>query len=326
MRTAVAQQLERLARPSEVSNRLRRAAWWAPCGPEGVAAKHPEIDGLWLMRKALSQDEVDSIRALAHMALLPPSASRTSGIHFELAAAEREVDMMLSSLRKQETGTSHVVEAAEATSVAIARRDELRRRAAGIAPPPPPLRSSTAWEWFPYEPWRCMAPMRPYPERGAASPAVQAKHLAGFEVFGSAPVEEWLSLEALERQCTSVNDDARRRGVAVLRRLQSALPTMLPEAISTDAVCMFFQWQALERGSAVGGHIDAATPPADTVCTLSLGNGSSDSVRVGNACLPVTAGDIYAISGAARWDVDHEVHCSSSDRLSLTLRYARVIL
>ena len=75
---------------------------------------------------------------------------------------------------------------------------------------------------------------------------------------------------------------------------------------------------------AVAAHIDADTPPAETVATLSLGAGAHDSVRVGHVAMRVVAGDVYAICGPARWDVDHEVHCSTADRLSLTVRYARV--
>ena len=36
----------------------------------------------------------------------------------------------------------------------------------------------------------------------------------------------------------------------------------------------------------------------------------------------VDAGDAYAISGKARWEVSHEVHAGTSDRLSVTVRYA----
>ena len=169
-----------------------------------------------------------------------------------------------------------------------------------------------------------MAPMRPHEGEARSAPiAVQRKWLAGFEVFDRAPVDEWLCLARLAERCAADGNDEAARGAARLRRLQAALPELLPVAIDRGALCMFHQWQQLERGVAVAAHVDAASPPADTVVTLSLGTGSADSVRVGDVAMRVVAGDIYAISGAARWDVEHEVFASTSDRLSLTLRFAR---
>eukprot|EP00966_Prymnesium_polylepis_P190088 4404947-Prymnesium_polylepis.1 len=81
--------------------------------------------------------------------------------------------------------------------------------------------------------------------------------------------------------------------------------------------------QLIERGGCVAAHVDAETPPADVVATLALGEGTRDTVRVGGAVIPLHAGDVYLISGSARWDVDHEVHSSTADRLSVTLRYVR---
>ena len=70
----------------------------------------------------------------------------------------------------------------------------------------------------------------------------------------------------------------------------------------------------------VAAHVDAPSPPADVVVTLSLGPGGA--CRVGPARFGLEAGDVYAISGPARWEVTHEVHASVHDRLSLTLRFA----
>lgn len=317
-RTIGVQWLESLATRT---GRKRAPEWWT--APSGQATEHPDLKGLWLLRGALDADDVAAVRALAHTALLP-SASR--GVHGELAAAERECDLMLSSLRKLPMGAANEVDAAEATAAALRRRDDLRVRAAQSAPLPPPLRTPHSWELFMFEPGRGMAPMRPHTgEPRSAPPAVQQQWLAGFEVFGSAPVDDWLCLARLaERMQHDGHDDA-ARGAARLRRLQAALPELLPVAIDPSAYCMFYQWQELERGVAVAAHIDASTPPADTVVTLSLGTGSHDSVRVGDVAMRVVAGDIYAISGRARWDVDHEVFCSTSDRLSLTIRFARPV-
>ena len=73
---------------------------------------------------------------------------------------------------------------------------------------------------------------------------------------------------------------------------------------------------------AVAPHVDAPTPPAEVVATLALGGGRRDSVRVGSAQIDLEPGDVYAISGPARWDVTHEVFASMRDRLSLTLRFS----
>ena len=73
---------------------------------------------------------------------------------------------------------------------------------------------------------------------------------------------------------------------------------------------------------AVASHVDAPTPPAEVVATLALGGGRRDSVRVGSAQIDLEPGDVYAISGPARWDVTHEVFASMRDRLSLTVRFS----
>ena len=167
-----------------------------------------------------------------------------------------------------------------------------------------------------------MAPMRPHGER-AASIQIGRKHFDDFEVFDRVAVDDWLCLARASERANRLGDDDAVCGASVLQRLQAQLPDLLPSAIDPSSLCLFFQWQHLERGTAVAPHVDANRPPADTVATLSLGSGAHDTVRVGHAKLRVTAGDLYAISGHARWDVDHEVHCSTSDRLSLTFRYAR---
>ena len=362
-RTAAVGALERLA--NQRTRSARATEWWAPEGHR--ALEHPELKGLWLLRQAVGPEDVATLRALARRAIHPAAASSTSGTHFELAAADRECDLMLSKLRELPAGSDGRVDAAEATEAALQRRDALRVQAEHVPPPPPPLRTPVAWEWFEYEPGRSMAPMRPHDaEERCTCAATQQRHLEGFEVFDRAPVEQWLCLRrltdslhgaetgraetggaiashgAVSGSNSAVSGTKRGvvvdgfvaggaevdthsealRGAASLRRLQTALPDRLPGAIGADCRCVFFQWQELERGTCVAPHVDADTPPADTVVTLSLGRGASDSVRIGHVAMEVLAGDVYAISGPARWDVEHEVHCSTSDRLSLTLRFA----
>ncbi len=326
-RTAWITALERLANPHRF-HRVRATEWWT-ADAKKKAAQHPELQGLWLLQQALSPDEVAAVRALAVAAIRPVTPSVAADLHTELATAERECELMLEKLPGLPPGSEAAVEAAEATNTAIQRRDALRAQASAVPPPPPPLRTPTQWEWFEYEPRRWMAPMRPHSGEVRAAPAqVQRRTLGGFEVFDAARPDDWLDLARLTDTVHSRRDEhalrQASRGAACLRRLQAALPEeMLPGAVPPDAQCMFFQWQLLERGTAVAAHIDAATPPADTVITLALGEGGRDSVRVGHVAMRVVAGDLYAITGPARWQVDHEVHCSTSDRLSLTIRFAR---
>ena len=44
-------------------------------------------------------------------------------------------------------------------------------------------------------------------------------------------------------------------------------------------------------------------------------------MRVGGVIFTVAEGDLYALVGSARDDVDHEVYAGRSDRLSVTVRY-----
>jgi|EP00900_Chrysochromulina_parva_P007375 hypothetical protein len=325
-RTAGVHALERLL--SEPLPKRRPIEYWSGPSQIGKAEQHPACPGLWVLRQALSPREVSEVRAFAELAMRPPSVESTDGVHATLAAAERECDLMLSKLRELPPGSDLYVEAAEATDAALQRRDELRAKARTTPLPAPPLRTRTRWDWFVYEPGRCMAPMLPHAgdSRALSSRALQRQHFSGFEVFDKAPVDEWLCLASLTESMQPGADAADARlGAATLRRLQTDLPnSWMHGAISADASCMFFQWQHLERGTAVAAHIDADVPPADTVATLSLGTGAHDTVRVGRVVFPLRAGDVYAICGEARWHVDHEVYCSTSDRLSLTIRFAKL--
>jgi hypothetical protein len=339
LKTAALNSLEWLSRPQRKVS--RPVTWWAPDG-RGVPLEHPELRGLWLIRGLVDRAGVSAIRCLAQHAILPPRPEATSNVHHDLAAAERECSMLLDRLREireedqRPSSSEAAVEVAEMVAVAMARRDGLRTRAAQAPPASAPLRTATTWEWHPYEIGRFTAPMRPHSAARASSATEQRQHLEGFEVFGSAVVDDWLCLNALEAQLKATEhalalapgeesgeeDEGAQEGVARLRGLQSLLPSLLPAAIGEDAVCVFHQWQLLERGSCIAPHIDAEVPPADAVCTLSLGTGHADSVQVGNVAFQVLAGDLYLISGPARWEVDHEVHRSTRDRLSVTLRWA----
>lgn len=287
---------------------------WCPASSSNAAIEHPEVKGLWLLQQAVDPAGVEAVRDLISAVTLPP---RDLGVHAEADKAEREAALLLEQAAKLSAGTEHAIEASEQASVAIARREALRAAAAKLPPPPPPLRSNLAWEWYQFEPGRLMAAMLAHPAAGGATFACQQQHLEGFEVFGKAPVADWLSLERL---ASAAAPPEVAGGAARLIQLQRLLPTLLPCVATLDQPrCIFHQLQLLERGACIAAHVDAPTPPADVVATLSLGSGS---VRVGGAHLSLRAGDVYAIAGAARWDVSHEVHASWTDRLSVTLRFA----
>ena len=296
--------------------------------------EHPELSGLYLMRAAVEPSGVSAIRALVDAVIHPP---RSRGVHGEAEAASREAEVLLQQSKLAPAGSEEAVEAAEIASASLARRDALRARAAEQPPPPPVLRTPTAWEWYPFEPGRWMAPMRPHPAEGGTSATAQRAHLNGFEVFDSADVTTWLSLECLEREAAKGGDGGlggidilAHAGTARLRRLQAEARSMLPciASLPQPALCAFHQFQLLERGARIASHVDAPLPPADVVATLSLGapcgidDDASSTVRVGHVRISLRAGDLYAISGAARWQVAHAVDGSTSDRLSLTMRYA----
>ena len=327
---------------------------WLPATTSGKAVEHPAVPGLFLLRQAVSPSDVHALRAFVDSTTLPP---RCLGVHDAAERAEREAAVLLDAASKAPPQTELAIEAAEQASSAIARRDALHAAAASLPPPPPPLRTKSKWEWFPFEPGRLMAPMLAHPAHGGASFESQQEHLEGFEVFGNAKVADWLSLGHLEAQQRRQQQQGQQQpphgqqqlpqhnaekderilasahgvdwlgpeaseGLSRLIALQRELPSMLPCISSMPRPrALFVQLQHLERGRAIAAHLDAPTPPADVVATLSLGTGGRDTVRVGPAHFRVVAGDVYAISGKARWEMSHEVHASMSDRLSLTFRY-----
>jgi hypothetical protein len=152
-------------------------------------------------------------------------------------------------------------------------------------------------------------------DEACASTAAQ-RGLDEFEVFDRSHPRNWLSLRRLLDSETA--DVA--RGARVLRRVIDSIVEKLPGALSPRAGCDFLQFQYLERGASVTPHVDAPSPPADVVATLILSGDSS--IVVGDVAVELRVGDVYAIAGAARWDVEHEVRPSFADRLTLTLRYS----
>ena len=206
-----------------------------------------------------------------------------------------------------------------------------------------PCRSKTRWEWHEYESSsRRVAPiladedsrwsaqgMHPGPHMATASErngqdGAQAAadtrvdrrdwgELEDFEVFGGVDPKSWLSLSALQ-----ASTDVRVQQGAVL--LSDLIRHRLPRlGVPHMQVPSFLQLQTLERGCGIMPHIDAATPRAEAVATLGLIG--TCQVRVGPVLLPVAAGDMYVLTGEARWHVKHEVLPPFQDRMSCTVRF-----
>merc|ERR1712039_207397 len=83
--------------------------------------------------------------------------------------------------------------------------------------------------------------------------------------------------------------------------------------------CLFHQAQVLEPGAEVDPHRDAIPMGGDKIATLVL-EGSSN-IKVGSVVFTASAGDLYALTDHARYDIDHEVAPSFDRRLSMTWRY-----
>lgn len=307
--------LERLARGTGRKNGPAPSRWATESLPAGRAVQHPDLEGLWFVRNAVEPAGVAALRRLVDGTMLPP---RPDSLHAQMSAADREVAMLRQQRAQHESGTEQHTDLGLALGSALADRQAVADRA-GPSPPVPPLRGRTRWEWYTYEPARYMAPCLPHPDDCAAPTSVLPR-LEGFEVFGRAPVREWLGLSELAVTDEQAGRDGARRLRALTRELSSALAAAGGEGI--DALqAVFLQLQLLGRGAAVSSHVDAADPPADVVATVSLGEGAVDTVRVGHVVVPLQIGDCYAIGGHARWAVEHEVHPSWRDRLSLTFRF-----
>ncbi len=318
--------LERLARGIPLAG-VHAERWETAALPAGRVAEHPQQGGLLLLRRAATPDGVAALRALVAASVRQP---RQAPLQFKLAAADREVALLRQQRAKQLAGSEPHIELGVALGEAIASREALRSRAEAAGEPmTPPLRTRTHWEWFQYEPARFMAPMLPHPDDSASRSASTHARLeeslrrAPFEVFDRAPLGEWLGLRELEAGLSRADDEAceARRGVETLRALTRDLARTLATGASAVLDPVFVQCQLLQRGVAIASHLDAPDPPADVVATLALGDGTDDTVRVGGVVVPLSPGDLYALRGPARWDVEHEVHASRRDRLSLTFRF-----
>ena len=331
-RYALGGALERLARVGPSKTVGRTSLWEVDhAQSSSLALAHPDLPGLWLVPSAVSPAGVRAIREMAAWALHSPPTDRSTGVHARLGAAERELSRLM-ALHQMRDGVDdvHVGEQLSALQRELA---QLRGRAAAEPAPHPPTRGAGGWEWFEYDPGRFLAPMHASADGGVPRDTL-TPHVRSFEVFDRADPSVWLQLDHL---CESAPT---QDGARVLRELQRRLPQILgptsdrslahsaaPQApaLPHGSRCTFLQLQLLERGARIDAHVDAPSPPADVVATLTLGEGKLDSVRVGHVVIPLRPGDLYLISHGARWDVEHEVHTSMSDRLSVTFRYVHSV-
>jgi hypothetical protein len=112
----------------------------------------------------------------------------------------------------------------------------------------------------------------------------------------------------------------RDAGAILLRRLQDDLSAgmLLPSAKGQP--CLFYQAQTVERGGAVGAHIDPLEKGGRCIATLTT-TGSGTDIRVADTVFFVEPGDVYGIEGYARYGVEHEVLPSLDDRMTFTMRF-----
>ena len=167
-------------------------------------------------------------------------------------------------------------------------------------------------DWYEYHPGRRMIPLQPFPN---VDPILAEGVLRTLESQNMRHPNTWPSLSNWIRKTES-------DGAKALVRLQQFLERgeLAPEA--NQERCLFMQIQHLERGSQVGGHIDDLRKGGRVISTAVI-DGAND-IRVGDRIFRVEPGDVYALASHARYDVDHEVYSSVSDRLSATLRFGLI--
>eukprot|EP00946_MAST-07B_sp_MAST-7B-sp1_P003760 g3760.t1 len=125
------------------------------------------------------------------------------------------------------------------------------------------------------------------------------------------------SWPSVSRYCQVPNYDP---GAKLLRKLQIDLSSgmLLPSAKGQP--CLFYQVQNVERGGAVGSHIDPLEKGGRCIATLTT-TGTGTDIRVGDTVLFVEPGDVYGIEEYARYGVEHEVLPSVDDRMTYTMRF-----
>lgn len=177
-------------------------------------------------------------------------------------------------------------------------------------------RSPTRWSWFEYDPARFIVGVLPNASFNSTPRHVQLSQLRDFEVFHSAPPEQWLDMTLL---CKSVDDDI-AAGAQALSQMQTSLLNFLPPPMPISS-CLFLQLQYLEAGARVMPHVDADDPPIDIIATIPITGGTDNLLRVASCEFKISPGDAYILSGKARFDVKHEVLAASEDRISVTMRF-----
>ena len=181
------------------------------------------------------------------------------------------------------------------------------------APAPQPLcrshapAASALWDWFAYGHARWMVPLQP--SEGVCD-AFACGPLSLLRSHNCTDARSWPALSGVDGA-----------GGDTLRMLE-ALPGLAMPSAFGGRPPLFLQVQSLERGAAIMGHVDEHDVGGRAIATTVIAGGESE-VRVGGVVFCLQRGDLYALCGAARDDVDHEVYHSASwpNRVSVTVRY-----
>jgi len=167
--------------------------------------------------------------------------------------------------------------------------------------------SKSVWEWFAYGHARWMVPLQP--NRGVCDHFAVGP-LSSLRSHNCTDARAWPRMSAIDGT-----------GGEILRKLEALPSLLMPEAFGGRPP-LFLQVQSLERGAAIGGHVDEHDVGGRAIATAVVSGGGGE-VRVGGVAFHLREGDLYAIHGAARDDVDHEVYSSAgrANRISITTRY-----
>jgi len=167
--------------------------------------------------------------------------------------------------------------------------------------------ASSVWEWFEYGHARRMVPLQP-------SCGINTS-------FALGPLSLLQSHNSTDARCWPLLASIPGDGGEALRAVERLPLELIPDISGRPP--LFLQLQALQRGACVGAHVDEADVGGRAIATVVIYGGSE--VRVGGTSFTVRPGDMYALTGEARDEIDHEVYAGQDDRLSITVRYGELL-
>ena len=179
--------------------------------------------------------------------------------------------------------------------------------------------------WYTYHQGRLMMPLQ-------AAPDNQDKYVVEDQLYYGEEMSPKLHALLSSLQSTNNTDPLswpsiskfaeihKDPGAILLSRLQTDLSNGLLLPSAKEQPCLFYQVQTVERGGAVGSHVDPLDKGGRCITTLTT-TGSGTDIRVADTIFFVEPGDVYGIEGYARYAVEHEVLPSVDDRTTYTLRF-----